>query len=215
MNNVLNLANLDFDKIGLVIDNNCDGSIETYYKHLDSLISDFESAFSLAILTISSKQMMSSVKINIAKVSIALKTVEIFKNSCENNKHIIEKDLITGDLIDNLFIPILDAHYNKLRNIKRLFLNAFPLVGQKEDIIIDIKNDSDQSVDAEKNNEEIANNILDEYSEFLTIKDMESILNVKRNAIYNYEKEGHFKRCSARNKTVLFKKSDIISYLKN
>ena len=56
---------------------------------------------------------------------------------------------------------------------------------------------------------------LSKYKDLLTMKDMEEIFRVKRNAIYLKEKSGHFSRSSKKNQQVLFNKADIEKYINN
>lgn len=207
LTNILEISNLDFNSIGVQIENNF-GSIDSYNNYLEQLIKDFEKAIAVYLINKSKEELEPFFRINILKIDTAIETISSFENICKRKRETIESDKHYLDLIDNLFMPVYSLHNDKLRYIKRLIEQIY-----NKDNESSYSSNFNEEFNADNNCE--TNDFWADLPETLNMNQVKDLLKVKRNAIYAYEKEGHFKRCSPKNKTVIFKKEDIKRYLQS
>lgn len=215
LENALKLANLDLDRIQYIIEEDFSGSMDSYFIYVKQLSTDFESALSVLVLNSSNDKILTFATLNLRKIEIAIETINVVSKAFSNNRVEIDRDFTNIELIDDFFRPVFDAHLSQLVYIKKLLKDVLDGIGgsfssvniKSEEIIVP------KIEPVEKNIVEEITDLLSGYGELLSIKDMEAIFKVKRNAIHNYEKEGLFKRCSPKNKTVMFNKNDIKRYL--
>jgi len=215
LNNALKLADLDFYRIQYVVDEDFSGSMDAYFGYVQQLSIDFESALSVLVLSSSNDKILTFVTLNLRKIEIAIDTINLIGKAFSNNRADIDRDFTTIELIDDFYRPAFNAHLSQLVYIKKLLKDVLDSIGggfssvniESEEIIVPKIEPAEKEVIAE------TTDLLAGYGELLSIKDMEEIFKVKRNAIYTYENEGCFKRCSPKNKTVMFNKNDIKRYL--
>lgn len=215
LENALKLAELDLDRIQYIIEEDFSGSMDSYFIYVKQLSTDFESALSVLVLNSSNDKILTFATLNLRKIEIAIETINVVSKAFSNNRIEIDRDFTNIELIDDFFRPVFDAHLSQLVYIKKLLKDVLDGIGggfssvniKSEDIIVPNIEPVEENIVAE------TKDLLSEYGEFLSIKDMEAIFKVKRNAIHNYEKEGYFKRCTPKNKTVMFNKEEIKNYL--
>ena len=212
--NALKLCEIDFNQIQQRIEVEYYGSIESYLENVRKLANDFEVALSAAVLIQNQEQINSFAKLNIRRIEVAIKQVETWENILRESEIEIESDPANREIIEGFMRPIYEAHLNQLIYIEKLLKGQFKgndsdnqLQKFSSETVIEVQ----QKVSLKNKVDELLN----KYDEFLSMSDMEEILKVKRNAVYNYEKEGYFKRCTPKNKTILFKKEEIKNYLSN
>lgn len=211
----LKLADFDFNRIGNEIDEKFNGSLDAYINYVRQISTDFETALSDLIFNSTQEQIITYANLNISKIDIGMKVITVFKTGISKNQSLIDNDADNYEISHGFYLPIMEAHFSQLTYLRSLLVNlTVDIKGHytlpENDIIEKVQ---DGILENEKQSDE--DDSLNSYSEYLSIKDMQEIFKVKRNAIYTKEKEGHFNRCSARNAKVLFKKADIISYLNN
>ena len=211
LQNVLDLANIDFSEIFYTINN--DGSIDTYLAHVKKLGIDFEKAFSLLVLNSSPIQIITFARLNLKKIDLATKQINTIENLCLKSQNEINNDAINKVIFDGEIRPIQQAHLNELNYIKDLLntaLDNFCRVSSQDDEQVNTIKDTNNAIEKRTSSKE---NSLSEFEEYLSINDMKKIFRVKRNTIYRWEKEGCFKRSTHTNKKVLFKKETIQKFL--
>jgi hypothetical protein len=212
LENALKLADLDLNKIQNVIENDFFGSNDAYFEHVNQLAIDFESAFALLILESSPEQITTFATINLRKVDKSINGIKSGFEVFSKFQTQIDNDDCKG-VMDGLIYPVWQCHLEKLVYIRKLLNDTLEGMSskfiskrgetEKEEEVEVVKNDTETEIDA----------LLSNYGELLSMKDMKAIFKVGRNAIYTYEKEGHFNRCSAPNRTILFRKEEIKRYL--
>jgi predicted DNA-binding transcriptional regulator AlpA len=205
--NVLDVSNLDFNFIGENIEKNF-GSIEAYNDYLNNLVNNFEKTIAINAIDKPKEQLEAFLRHNFLIVHNAINSINLIEDGFNKNRKLIESEQANIDLIDNLYLPVYNLHKEKLIYLKHIIKNMFPHVDTNS-TYSDVK----KEVEIVENNK--SKELLDDYPDLLKMSEVEGILKVKRNAIYNYEKEGYFKRCSLKNKTVLFNKEDIKKFIQN
>ncbi|MDD3033851.1 MAG: helix-turn-helix domain-containing protein [Bacteroidales bacterium] len=213
LQNALELANIDFEVIFDFINN--DRAIEEYRNNAKKLGTDFERELSLMVLQSTPEQIKTFANLNICKIDLAIKQINITKEYYSKSKSQINNDLYSKEMFDDIINPILEIHFAELTYIKRLLLFTFdnPNKTPTKDVeptisIKETKCDEEESTNPN-------DSLLSEFGEFLSMKDMEKIFNVKRNSIYRWEKEGRIKRFTRSKKKVLFKKEEILTLFRD
>jgi predicted DNA-binding transcriptional regulator AlpA len=215
LENALKLADLDLNRIQYEIDVDFNGSIDTYFDHVRQLSTDFESALALLVLNSNTAQINAFARLNLTKIDISIKHIKLFDELCSRSQIQIDSDPVNSDIIDGFFRPIHNAHLSQLVYIERLLKNVLKDLNDESTATIS-ENMMEKTKDSEiSKNESVAEEkeLLSEYSEFLSMKDMSKIFKVNRNAIYKKEKAGHFNRCTLKNQNVMFEKEEIKRYL--
>jgi hypothetical protein len=205
----IELATIDFSTIFQNI--NIDGSIEPYLAHLRALRTEFEKALAILVLNSTPSQISTFAQLNLKKIDLAIEQIGIIENLFSKYQKQINQDFINIEIINEEIRPIQKAHLSELTYIKRLLQTALDNIGGtsvKSNLQSPSNNQNQQEIEKTQNTETLSG-----YGEFLKMNDMEKIFDVKRLSIIRWEKEGLFKRCSLRNKSVLFKKIEIQRYL--
>lgn len=213
LENALKLADLDLNRIQYEIEVDFDGSKEAYYDHVRKLSTDFESALALLVLNSNTAQINAFANLNLRKVDISIRQIRLFDELCSRCQIEIDSDPINIEIIDGFFRPIHNAHLSQLLYIERLLKGVLKNINGEVPVIENMADGMPVPEVSEKITVPAEKDLLCEYGELLYMKDMQAIFKVERNAINNYEREGHFKRCSAPKKTVIFKKEEIKRYL--
>ncbi|MCE5320665.1 MAG: helix-turn-helix domain-containing protein [Bacteroidales bacterium] len=211
LQNALDLANIDFNKIFNIINN--DGSIAPYIEHVKELGRDFERAFSLLILNSSPAQITTYTMLNLKKINLAIDQIKIFENLCLKYQNEVNLNFINKEILDDEMRPIQQAHLSELNYIKDLLNTTLENING---VSIHINEESPINKTDEiglKKSQISIDDSLSNYGDYITVKDMENIFHVKRNTIYRWEKEGYFNRCSPSNKSVRYEKKAIQRYL--
>ena len=211
----LKLADFDFNRIGDEIDEKFNGSLDAYINYVRQISTDFETALSDLIFNSTQEQIITYANLNISKIDIGIKVITVFKAGISKNQSLVDNDADNYEIFHDFYLPVMEAHFSQLSYLRSLLVNlTIDIKGQytlSENNIIDKVQDG--ILENEIQPDEVDS--LNSYNEYLSMDDMQNIFKVRRNAIYTKEKDGHFKRCSAKNAKVLFKKTDIISYLNN
>jgi len=212
LSNALKLADLDMNRIQYIVEEEFNGSMEAYLDHVRQLSTDFESALALIVLSYKPEQIAAFASLNLKKIDISIRHIKLFDELCSKNQIQIDNDFINTEIINGFFRPINNAHLSQLVYIERLLKNVLEGInGKLEEATIQPEAKIEVDI-SDKEQVSVKNDLLSNYSELLSMKDMKSIFKVERNTIYTYEKEGYFKRCSALNKTVMFNKEDVKRY---
>ncbi|MDP4276334.1 MAG: helix-turn-helix domain-containing protein [Bacteroidota bacterium] len=203
LENALILADMDFNRILYTVNNDFEESIDSYLIYVRQLGSDFELALSSLVLYSSAAQISTFALINLKKIDLAIKAIKVFDDLCIKYQKDIDNSFSNREIIYKTFKPIQQAHLSQLVYIKELLNSTMDSINGK-------------TTQTEGSVEEVAKvskieteNLLSEFAETLSIKDIEKIFHCTRSTIYRWEMEGRFKRCSPKGKTVLYKKEDI------
>lgn len=213
LNNALKLADLDFNRIQYVVEEEFSGSLNSYFIYVNQLATEFESALSGLVLEYKPEQIITFARLNLTKIEIAINQIKVFEELCSRSQIQIDSDPVNSGLLDGYFRPIQNAHLSQLVYIEKLLKDVLENVGGK---ITSTEVSSETVSEIQVSEKEVLPmeiDLLSDYGEFLSMADMTAIFKVKRDAIYKKESAGHFKRCSLKNQTVLFNKEDIKRYL--
>jgi len=212
LSNALKIADLDMNRIQNYINVEFNGSMEAYLDHVRQMSTDFESALALMVLSYKPEQIATFASVNLTKIGISIQHIKLFDELCSKNQIMIDGDFINTEIINGFFRPINNVHLSQLVYIDRLLKKVLKDInGKPTETTIQPEATIDVNV-SDKEPMLVGKDLLSNYGELLSMKDMKAIFKVERNAIYTYEKEGHFKRCSALNKTIMFNKEDIKRY---
>lgn len=206
----IELATIDFSTIFQNI--NIDGSIEPYLAHLRELKTEFEKALAILVLKSTPSQISTFAQLNLKKIDLAIEQIGIIENLFSKYQKQINQDFINIEIINEEIRPIQKAHLSELTYIKRLLQTALDNIGGttvKANLQSPSNNQNQQVIEKTQNDE----TLLSGYGDLLSMKDMVKIFDVKRLSIIRWEKDGLFKRCSLRNKSVLYKKTEIQKFL--
>ena len=210
--NALKLCEIDFNQIQQKIEVEYFGSMESYLENVSKLANDFEIALSSAVLIQNQEQINSFAKLNIKRIQLAIKQVKAWEYILSKSEIEIESDPANSEIIEDFMHPIYEAHFNQLIYLEKILSGL--LGTNNNDVNQDKVIDENEAFDVSRTptNKKVD---LSKYKDLLTMKDMEEIFRVKRNAIYLKEKSGHFSRSSKKNQQVLFNKADIEKYINN
>ena len=210
--NALKLCEIDFNQIQQKIEVEYLGSMESYLENVSKLANDFEIALSSAVLIQNQEQINSFAKLNIKRIQLAIKQVKAWEYILSKSEIEIESDPANSEIIEDFMHPIYEAHFNQLIYLEKILSGL--LGTNNNDVNQDKVIDENEAFDVSRTptNKKVD---LSKYKDLLTMKDMEEIFRVKRNAIYLKEKSGHFSRSSKKNQQVLFNKADIEKYINN
>lgn len=213
LENALILADIDFDTINNRFDNEFNGSFELYQNYAVKLCADFEIALKMLVLSSTPEKIAAFSQLNLKSINQSIKTIEFFEDAFSRNISGMQEDAAKNGVISRIQRPVQKCHYIQLTYIKKLFEEV------EESLKIDDGTKSTQSnntnnLDSQnKMNISDSNDLLKDYSELLSMKDMSEIFKVNRDAICKKEKAGHFKRCTLKNQKVMFEKEEIKRYL--
>lgn len=213
LENALKLADLDLNRIQYEIDEDFNGSMDAYFDYVRQLSTDFESALALLVLSSKPEQITTFASLNLIKIDISIRHIKLFDELCSKNQIMIDSDFTNTEIINGFFRPINDAHLSILVYIEKLLKDVLKNINVNQTTTVKLVESANEVDQSEKEPVSEEKELLSEYPQLLSMKDMKAIFDVKRNAIHNYEKEGHFKRCTAPNKNIKFKKEDIKRYL--
>lgn len=213
LENALILADMDFNRILYTLNNDFDGSIDAYNIYVSQLGFDFESALSSLVLNSSAAQISTFALINLKKIDLAIKAIKVFDDLCIKYQKDIDNSFSNREIIYKTFKPIQQAHLSQLVYIKGLLNTSIEGINGKTAQAELVTNCSVKSEEVAEMSKTDTENLLSEFSETLSIKDMEKIFHCTRSTLYRWETEGRFKRCSAKGKAVLYEKEDIKRFL--
>lgn len=211
--NALKLADLDLNRIQYEIDVDFNGAIDAYFDHVRQLSTDFESALAMLVLNSNAAQINTFVSLNLTKIDISIKQIKLFDELCSRCQIEIDNNPVNSEIIDGFFRPIHNAHLSQLLYIERLLKDVLKNINGEPITTVNHVESTNEADHLEKESMPVEIEFLSGYPDTLTMKHMEEILHVKRNAIITKEREGHFKRCTPKNANVGFRKADIVKYL--
>lgn len=213
LENALILADMDFDRILNTVNNDFEESIDSYLIYIRQLGSDFEMALSSLVLNSTATQISTFAQLNLKKIDLAIRAIKVFNDLCIKYQKDIDNSFSNREIIYGTFKPIQQAHLSELKYIKGLLNTTIDSINGKA---IQTEPSTNCKIEPDKDtkiNETNTEDILSEFGETLSIKDLEKIFRCTRSTLYRWETEGRIKRCSARGKTVLYKKGDITRLL--